>query len=387
MISKTSPLFKKKSLTLVSHYAHSVINFRGPLINCLREAGLNLRVLAPDWCPHTKKAAKVLGVKIGKYTLSRTGLSPLKDIHTALQLLKDFRRYPADTVLSYAAKTNVWGMFAATVAKVPQRVAMVEGMGYVFTETGGRPNFRRQVLKMLLTTMYRVAFWCAHRVIVLNADDAEELQKMCGLPAQKLFLLGGIGVPLNDWSLHPPHTHPITFTLISRLLREKGVFEYLRAARIVKADFPKVKFYLVGSLDENPGAIREADMQPWLEDGIVEWRVKVRVQSWLAKTSVFVLPSYREGVPRSSQEAMAMGRPVITSNAPGCRETVVDGINGYMVPPRDVSALADAMKKFVKNPSLIGRMGLESRRLAEERFDMKKANRKLMGVLGIKIMT
>jgi glycosyltransferase involved in cell wall biosynthesis len=387
MITKKIPILKKNSLTLISHNAHSVINFKGPLIQCLRKAGLNLRVLAPDWCPHTKKAAKVLGVKTAKYTLSRTGLSPIKDIHTALQLLQDFKKYPADIVLSYAAKTNVWGMIAAAVAKVPQRVAMVEGMGYVFTETGGMRTIRGQFLKMLLATLYRLAFRCAHRVVVNNTTDAKDLQRFCGLPTQKMFLLVGIGVPLKEWPLHPPHASPITFTLISRLLKEKGIMEYLKAARIVKVAYPTVKFYLLGGLDENPGAIREADIQAWLDDGTVDWPGQVNVKPWLAKTSVFVLPSYREGVPRSTQEAMAMGRPVITTNAPGCRETVVDGINGYMVPPRDVSALADAMIKFVKDPALIGRMGLESRRLAEERFDMQKANQKLMGVLGIRIMT
>lgn len=370
-------------LTLVSHYAPSVTNFRGPLIQALHAEGVRVQVLAPDWQPQTERAAEALGASTAAYDLSRTGLNPIADLRTFFQLWRHFRASKPDGVFTHAAKTNVWGMLAAALAGVPHRVAMVEGMGYAFTDGAHGRSFKQRLIGVVLALLYRMAFRLAHKVVVLNPDDAADLQRLCGLPPHKTVLLGGIGVPLAEWPLHPPHTQPISFTLIARLLREKGILEYLQAARLVKAQHPEVRFYLLGGLDDNPGSLTQADIQPWLDDGTVEWPGQVNVKPWLAKTSVYVLPSYREGVPRSTQEAMAMGRPVITTDVPGCRETVVEGVNGLMIPPRDVPALASAMLKFVHDPSLVARMGAESRRLAEERFDVDKINRQLLSVLGV----
>jgi len=371
------------NLTIVANYAPSVVHFRGPLIEALCSAGVQVQVLAPNWQPQTEQAAHALGAQTGAYTLSRAGLNPFGDLRTAFQLWRSFKAHKPDVVFTHAAKTNVWGMLAAALAGVPHRVAMVEGMGYAFTDGANGRSAKHRLLGVVLASLYRMAFKLAHRVVVLNPDDAADLQRWCGLPLRKTVLLGGIGVPLQDWPLHPPHTEPISFTLIARLLREKGILEYMQAARQVKAQHPRVRFYLLGAIDENPGALAQADIQPWLDDGTVEWPGQVNVKPWLAKTSVYVLPSYREGVPRSTQEAMAMGRPVITTDAPGCRETVVEGVNGFLVTPRDVPALTAAMLRFVQNPALIATMGAESRRLAEERFDVWKINQKLMQVLDV----
>ncbi|MCS7241048.1 MAG: glycosyltransferase family 4 protein, partial [Candidatus Bipolaricaulota bacterium] len=181
----------------------------------------------------------------------------------------------------------------------------------------------------------------------------------------------------------PPHLSPPTFTLIARLLREKGVREFAEAARRVKEEYPQARFLLIGPLDTNPGAIREEEVRGWVKDGILEWVPWTEdVRPYLAQTSVYVLPSYREGVPRSTQEAMAMARPVITTDVPGCRETVVNGVNGFLVPPRNPQALIQAMKRFLQEPKLVVRMGLESRRLAEDRFDARKASLRLLWHLG-----
>lgn len=372
-----------KRLLIVSHYAPSVVNFRGPLIQALCSAQVLVRVLAPDWSQKTEGAAQALGAETGGYRLSRAGLNPLADVATAWDLWRSCKAQKPDVVFTYAAKTNVWGMLAAALAGVPHRVAMVEGMGYAFTEGANGRSTKQRLLGSVLALLYRVAFKLAHRVVVLNPDDVSELQHLCGLSPSKTVLLGGIGVPLQEWPLHSAHTTPVTFTLIARLLREKGVLEYLQAAKQVKTRHPEARFCLLGGLDDNPGALSQADIQPWLDDETVEWPGQVNVKPWLAQTSVYVLPSYREGVPRSTQEAMAMGRPVITTDVPGCRETVVEGLNGFMVPPRDVPALVFAMERFIQNPELIVQMGKESRRLAEERFDVHKINQKMMAVLGV----
>ncbi|WP_245563406.1 glycosyltransferase family 4 protein [Thermus antranikianii] len=218
----------------------------------------------------------------------------------------------------------------------------------------------------------------------MNPDDLNEFVSQGLVRKEKAVLLGGIGVPLEEWPPAPPHLEPVTFTLIARLLREKGVREFAEAARRIKGNYPEVRFLLIGPLDTNPGAIRESEVRSWVEEGLLEWVPWTEdVRPYLRQTSVYVLPSYREGVPRSTQEAMAMARPVITTDAPGCRETVVPGVNGFLVPPRDAQVLAEAMERFIHEPDLIVRMGQESRRLAEERFDARKVNERFLKELGI----
>lgn len=369
-------------VVLIGHAAQATLNFRSPLIAELVAAGWSVEVLAPDWTEQQLKCLNALGATGVSYPLARTGLNPLQDLRSLWALYRHLRRTRPTAVLSYAAKTNVWGMLAAAWAGVPRRVAMVEGLGYAFTDdVPEQRSPKRRVVGWVLLRLYRWAFRIANKVIILNPDDARDLQKWCGLDDDQTVLLGGIGVPLDSWPMCPPHREPLTFTLVARMLREKGVLEFLRAARQIKAAHPSVRFWLLGPLDDNPGSLTAADLQPWVSDGTVEWPGAVDVRPWLAQTSVFVLPSYREGVPRSTQEAMAMGRPVITTDAPGCRETVIDGVNGYLVPPHDPAALVAAMHRFIEQPDLIERMGLQSRRLAEERFDVRRSNAILIQAL------
>jgi len=265
---------------------------------------------------------------------------------------------------------------------VPFRAAVVEGLGYAFTP--GEENFKKRLLRGVLSGLYRISFALAHKVFFLNPDDLEEFVARGLVRREKAVLLGGIGVPLEEWPPAPPHLYPPTFTLIARLLKEKGVREFAEAARRVKARHPEARFLLIGPLDTNPGAIQEEEVRSWVKEGFLEWVPWAEdVRPYLRQTSVYVLPSYREGVPRSTQEAMAMARPVITTDAPGCRETVVEGVNGFLVPPRDVEALEAAIERFIRQPTLIERMGLESRSLAEERFDAHKISERLLREMGI----
>ncbi|MDR5638508.1 glycosyltransferase family 4 protein [Thermosynechococcus sp. PP42] len=372
-------------VALISNAAYSVINFRLPLIAELVHRGCTVDVLAPTWSQQERQKVESLGAQCLCYPLERKSLNPLGHLRTFLKLVGIFRTNRYDALLSYTAQANVWGTLAAAWAGVPRRVAMVTGLGYAFTaDPEGRSPLKRRVLSWVLTQLYRLAFPLAHRVVVQNPDDLCLLQKICGLPAEKFQLIPGTGVALDEWPMQPAHLQPLTFTMVARLLREKGVMEFLAAARQVKGEYPLIRFCLLGSLDDNPGGLSTADLQPWLEDGTVEWPGAVDVKPWLAQTSVFVLPSYyREGVPRSTQEAMAIGRPVITTDAPGCRETVIDGVNGFLVPPRDVAALANAIRRFIEQPELIPSMGRASRRLAEERFDVGRVNGVLLPLLGV----
>ncbi len=370
-----------KTIVIISHYAASIANFRGPLIADLITTGANVVVFAPDWTLATEREVRALGAHTVSYRLERSGLNPISDVRSFLELRKQLKSIKPDAVLTYAAKTNVWGILAAAWAGVPRRVAMVAGMGYAFTDGANGRTLKQQTIAGILTLLYRISFRIACKVIVQNPDDAKELQRRCGLTPQKITRINGTGVALPDWPFLPPHTTPITFTLVARLLREKGVLEFLQAARLIKERHPSTRFLLLGALDDNPGSLRKEDIQPWVENGTIEWPGHVDIKPWLAQTSVFVLPSYREGVPRSTQEAMAMGRAVITTDAPGCRETVVDGVNGFLVPPRNVDTLVAAMERFIAEPTLIESMGRASRRLAEERFDVRKANATIIKTL------
>ncbi len=374
--------FAKMRVVLVAHYAPSLLLFRAPFIRALVQRGAEVLALAPDYTPELKARVEALGASPLDYPLNRTGLSPWEDLKSFLALWRHLKALKPDAVLAYAAKPVVYGILAAWLAGVPRRVALIEGLGYAFTE--GERSWKRRLVQGVLQALYRISLARAHRVVFLNPDDREEFIARGLVRRERAFLLGGIGVPLEDFPPAPPHLEPFTFTLVARLLWEKGVLEFVEAARRVKARHPGVRFLLIGPLDTNPGAIPEREVQAWVEEGIVEWIPWAEdIRPYLRETSVFVLPSYREGVPRSTQEALALARPVITADAPGCRETVVHGVNGFLVPPRDPQALAQAMERFLEDPGLIPKMGEASRRLAEERFNAGEAACKLLRVLGI----
>lgn len=311
-------------------------------------------------------------------------MNPFSDGLDTLRLTMLLRRLQPDLTFVYFIKPVIFGTLAAWLAGVPQRVAMIEGLGYVFTSSTSREPLRRKVLRSLVSRLYRFALARADKIFFLNSDDIDQFVGADLVQASKVIKLGGIGVDLAEWPFMEPVVQPVTFLLAARLLREKGIVEYVEAARLVKARHPEIRFVLLGGVDPNPGALGQLEVEAWVAEGLVEWPGHVAVKPWLAQTSVYVLPSYyREGVPRSTQEAMAMGRAVITTDAPGCRETVQKGVNGFLVPVRDVSALANAMLQFVETPGLIETMGLESRRMAEERFDAHKINARLLSILGI----
>ncbi|MBV2181873.1 MAG: glycosyltransferase family 4 protein [Castellaniella sp.] len=365
------------SLVIVSHHAVDLLKFRGHLIRDLTASRVRVRCLAPDHDAATRAELVALGAEPVDYRLQRTGMNPLRDLVDVVKLVHILRRLAPDIVFAFSTKPMVYGTLAAWLASVPRRVALVEGAGYVFTSSGDRSGWRRRALRLVVETLYRIALGRAHRVIFLNPDDQREFIERGLAARERSVLLGGIGVDLQDWRYAPPVTEPISFLLVGRLLREKGIVEYVAAARLVRARHPQARFILLGGLDSNPGGLARAQVQAWVDEGLLEWPGHVSVRPWLERVSVFVLPSYREGVPLSTQEAMAMGRPVITTDVPGCRETVRDGVNGYLVPARDAAALADAMRRFLENPERIASMGLASRQIAEACFDVRKINKKL----------
>lgn len=370
-------------LALISSQAFSIGNFRGPLVRDLAQAGVEVFALAPDYDDRQRDIVRALGAQPVDISLDRTGMNPLRDGLDMLRLAAVLRRLRVDTSFAYFIKPVIYGTLAAWLAGVPRRFALIPGLGYVFTHSGEYLPWRRRLLQAGVSRLYRTALARADRVVFQNPDDVEAFVTASWVAADRAICIRGTGVNLTEWSPTPPVLEPVTFVLAARLLREKGIAEFAEAARRVKARHPEARVVLLGDLDPNPGGFSRADVEAWVAQGVLEWPGHVDVQPWLARASVYVLPSYREGVPRSTQEAMAMGRPVITTDAPGCRETVIDGGNGFLVPVRDVDALAERMLRFIENPALIETMGRRSRQLAEERFDVRRINARLLEVLGV----
>lgn len=372
------------SIAIITSIAFSLANFRGPLIESLVAAGIRVHALAPDHDESSRAAVRALGAEPVDISLERTGMRPLRDARDAIRLTRTLRRLKPDATFAYFIKPVIYGSLAARRAGVRRRYALVAGLGYVFTPDGSRDTLKRRLLRAAVSRLYRRALRVCDLVYFQNEDDVAQFVGAGLIAPGRVRRLAGTGVDLERLKAAPPVTGPPTFLLMARLLREKGIAEYVAAARIVRARCPQARFLLLGGFDPNPGGFTRAEVEGWAADGLVEWAGHVDdVRPWIAQSSVYVLPSYREGKPRSTQEAMAMGRPIVTTDAPGCRDTVEEGVNGFLVPVRDVPRLAEAMLRFIEEPGLIATMGAESRRIAEERFDVRKINATILADLGI----
>ena len=356
----------------------SIVHFRGPLLQAMVAHGHEVTACAMPTNGTMLAAIKDLGVGFREVPFDRTGLNPGADYRAMRALVRILREVRPDVVLSYTIKPVVYGSLAARIARVPRIFSMIEGLGSAF---GTDPGFKRSLIRCTAKALYRVALRHNSRVFFLNPDDRAAFARFGLLPDPgRSVLLDGIGVDLEHYG-EAPLPNDMAFLFMGRFLREKGIRDYVRAARLVKARHPGVAFRLVGSIDRSSrSAISRRELDGWVDEGVVENLGRLDdVRPALARSSVFVLPSYYpEGQPRTIMEAMAMGRPIITTDSPGCRETVEPGRNGYLVPPRDVAALAASMERFIDDPERIGRMGRESRRIAEGRYDVHATNRVIM---------
>jgi len=372
-----------KTFLLIASFPDSLIKFRGPLLRALVAKGLDVHVAAPDLAdvPDIRTELEALGITLHGISLKRTGTNPVADLATVAELWRLMRRIRADYVLGYTIKPVIYGSMAAWLANVPNRFALVTGLGYAFT---GEASGKRCLLRRLIQRLYRFGLSKSRKVFFQNPDDEALFRQLGLLPADiPSCVVNGSGVDVADYALAPLPEKP-SFLLIARLLGDKGVREYAQAARKVKAQYPDAVFRLVGWIDDNPDAISQQELDGWVNTGTVEFLGKLAdVRPAIADCNVYVLPSYREGTPRTVLEAMAMGRPVITTDAPGCRETVTDGDNGFLVPVKAVDELAAAMVRFIENPELVAGMGERSRLVAEQKYDVHRVNEFMLGEMGV----
>lgn len=357
--------------------APSLHNFRGPLIRALTEAGYKVHVSAPDFKPHDRRILGALGAEIHEMPLSRAGLSATGDIRYLAVMFTLIKKIKPDRVLNYTIKPNIWGSLAARAVGVPSS-SMITGLGFAFARPAGPLH---AIVQRVARTLYKFALVKNSVIFFQNRDDLADFQRLGILSsAARICMINGSGVDLDHYSPAPLPTEPV-YLMISRLLGAKGIKEYASACRQVKSTFPDARFILVGPPDNGPDGISEEAIEDMCA-GTIEYRGSLDdVRPVIREASIYVLPSYREGTPRSTLEAMAMGRPVVTTDAPGCRETVVEGENGFLVPVGDCEALAEAMEKLAADHSLRLRMSESSLKIVRSRFDVKTVNDLIIAAL------
>lgn len=368
----------------VSSYLYS---FRKDFITSLIEQGHIVYAFITDDEEKILDNIRQLGAIPVVYKLSRGGLNPIIDVSNTISLYKKIKSLNPDVVISYSAKPVIFGSLAAKAAKTEKIIGMIEGLGYAFTDQPKGLSYKTKIIKQIQILLYRASLPIIDNLIFLNPDDPKDLLSLNNIKVKDFHILGAIGLNLNEYPRMPlpSNVEYRVFIFIGRLLKEKGIYEYIEAAKIVKKRYLDTKFVVLGSIDEsNLGALSQDELSMLIADGIIDYPGQVdNVADWIANSDVFVLPSYREGVPRSTQEAMAIGRAVITTDVPGCRETIVDGVNGFLVEKWNSKALAEKMIYFIENPDQIAIMGHESYKIAQEKFDAEKVNQRLLKIIGI----
>lgn len=347
----------------------------------MREASHEVYALVPEY--DLLPEIETLGIPWRTVNLRRAGINPLADAASTRELVRHIREVRPDKVFAYTIKPVVYGVPAARWAGVPEVYAMITGMGYLFT---GETR-KQRVLRGIASRLYRYALRRTDAVFFQNPDDQSLFAELGILDGDvRPVRVNGSGVHMDRYPMAPLPDGPPVFLVIARLLEDKGIVEFVEAARQLKARYPEARFQVLGPHDPSlPHAVPAATVQTWERDPAIELLGhQSDVRPFLAASSVYVLPSYREGTPRSVLEAMSMGRPIVTTDAPGCRETVREGENGYLVPPRTVEPLAAAMERLIQHPERISQMGQRSREIVEEKYDVDKVNAVIMETMGLR---
>ncbi|MBK5264130.1 MAG: glycosyltransferase family 4 protein [Alphaproteobacteria bacterium] len=370
-------------IVILSSLAFSLINFRGRLLCAMSSAGHEVIACAPDEDMEVQAALAAMGISFRRTPMGRTSANPFGDLRTLWAYVRLIRQERPDVVLAYTQKPIIYGGLAARLCSVMGFHALMSGLGYVFSpEAEHRP-----LLRAIVRRLYRAGVRRANAIFVFNSDDRNEMirQGIIGHD-HHVVQVPGSGVDIDYFAHQPMPDGPPCFLMIARLMRDKGVMEYVNAARELKRRYPDARFRLLGRMDtDNPTGFTPAQVNGWAREGIVEYHEETRdVRPFLAMSHIFVLPSYyREGLPRTLLEALATGRPIITTDMPGCREPVIEGYNGFLVPPCNSGALASTMERFLVDPALAPVMGVRARQTAVTHYDVEKVNALLLDCMQI----
>lgn len=323
---------------LTVNSAWNILNFRRPIVVALLAQGYRVTVLAPpdDAVPKLQE----LGIKVIPLIMDTKGLNPIHDTAFMLRLYRHFRAERPDVVLSWTIKNNIFGAFAARMARVPF-IPNVSGLGTAFLSGG--------TLQRVAEILYRRAFSQLDTVFFQNTEDAALFTTRELVCENQVHCLPGSGIDLSRFALAPLPEGPPSFLMIARLLRDKGVLEYVNAARDIRTRYPDASFRLLGAAGvQNRSAISALEVAEWQAEGIIDYLGTTEdVRPHIAQAQCVVLPSYREGAPRTLIEGAAIGRPAIATNVPGCRDVVEDEHTGLLCAPRNAAALAAQCARFI----------------------------------------
>jgi len=373
-----------KHILIIASWGPSLINFRLPLIKKLLSRGHKVSVAAPidNFSEVLQKKIIDLGVNVSIFSLSSKGLNFFKDCKSIFEIYKIIRKIKPNIIISYTTKPVIYTGLILKCFKKVSYYPLITGLGYTFID---RYSIKHKILKYFMVKLYREGLKSSKKIIFQNKDDQGLFFKLKIIRQKNLSdVVNGSGVDLNAYPLSSLPSKPV-FLMISRLLIDKGVREYVEAAKIVRSRFSGVTFQLVGYLDKNPSGISANELQSWINKGDIEYLGEVKsVQSVLKLCKYYVLPSYREGTPRSTLEALSTGRPIITTDVPGCRETVIHEKNGLLVPVKDSVALANAMIRLLNETDKnIERMAKESFLIARNKYEINKVNQSMLNMMDL----
>lgn len=364
-------------IIVLSSHTSSLFWFRLDMMISFMKLGHQVIAVAPgdekDW---TEKFVKY-NIKYKQIKVSRNGLNPFSDISTFFDIKRLLSLEKPDKIFVYQAKTIAYGCIAAKICGITEVYPMVGGLGSIFRGNG----IKNLIVKLVMCKLYKIAFNNSKIVLFQNNDDRLEMVNHKLISLGKTAIINGSGVDLEKFVRTNLPDKPC-FLYIGRLIRDKGVVEYLEACRIIHNTNKHIRCLLVGPFDSNPSALKEKELQPHIDAGIIEYfGEQSDVRPFIAQCSTYVLPSYHEGTPKTVLEAMAMGRAVLTSDAPGCRETVVDGKNGFLIRVKDIDMLVEKMFFLIDNPIINKQLGYFGRKMAERKYDVKKVNQSIIDIM------
>ena len=378
MPAHTNPLGTGAGRTILVNDSKgpTLVQFRGPFLKAMVRQGHFVHVTAPDLEGPIVAELRALGVVPHSVPLARTGLNPISDLRYLRAIRRLIHETGAELAINYTIKPNIWGSLAAHSLGV-RSISLVTGLGYAFIETG---RGTQRLAGAVARSLYRKATARNDVVIFQNRDYF--VREGILTDGGKARLVNGSGVDMAHYRPVPLPAAPV-FLMVSRLLGNKGVREFASAATSLLQRRKDVRCLLAGYIDVGPDGIKQSELDRWIEDGIEYLGPLADVRTAIAQASIFVLPSYREGTPRSVLEAMAMARPIITTDVAGCRETVVDGVNGLLVPERDATALLEAMQFLADRPDVRLAMSRESVDYCRSKFDVNSVNARLLEYTGL----
>lgn len=373
-----------ENILIITSYGPSLVNFRFSLIKKMLSKGHKVYVASPinNFSQQMQEKLICIGVKINIVELSSQSLNGFNDLKFIIQIYKIIKNYKPSKIISYTAKPVIYTGLILNFFKSIDYFPMITGLGYFFIE---RNSIKHKFFQFFIIKLYTLAIKNSTKIIFQNNDDRLLFLRFKIIQNKNILeVVNGSGVDLKEYPFSKLPLKPV-FLMISRLLIDKGIREYVGAAKIVRSKFPNTSFQIAGYLDKNPSSISPSELDLWIKNGYIEYLGSIKsAQSALKACKFFVLPSYREGTPRSTLEALSSGRPIITTDTPGCRETVIHGKNGFLIQAKNSDALANAMIELLKKNELeVEKMGKESFHIAKTKYDVKKVNRSIMEIMNL----